>query len=203
MVWPLPPPTGQTIPAKILVGVLTAQDTDCSREFTVLWSPRGMTPLPSASSAYLTHLAGFSCIFCSSLVWGLQGPSPPENASLLHLLSTIRQSRGSHTRFRVALPNLPPRFQPLLHLLAHRHVELMLSEIKLVPSSVLCIFSLKPVLPVFPTSLYPSILLLSPDTRHHLCCFPFPHPHIQSLSVIKSFPTRPMTRSTSPPLPPP
>ena len=102
-------------------------------------------------------------------------------ASLLHVHSTVCQSWSSHTRFRVALPNLPPRFQPLLHLLAHRHVELMLSETRLIPSSVLCIFSLKPVLPVFPTSLHPSILLLSPETRRHLCCFPFPHPHIQSL----------------------
>lgn len=181
MVWLLPPPTGQTVPSKILVGILTAQDTDCSWELAVLWSPRGMTALPLASSAYLTHMAGFSCIFCSPLVWGLQGLSPPEDASLLHLHSTVRQSWSSHTHFRVALPNLPPRFQPLLHLLAHRHVELTLSETRLIPSSVLCIFSLKPVLPVFPTSLHPSILLLSPETRRHLCCFPFPHPHIQSL----------------------
>lgn len=59
----------------------------------------------------------------------------------------------------------------------------MLSETKLIPSSLTCIFPLKPVHPVFPTSLHPSI---SPETGCHLCFFLFPHSHIQLFSMMKS-----------------
>lgn len=91
--------------SKILVGLLTAQNTEHSLELTVLWPPSVMTPLLSS----IFWITSFCCISCSPLLSqfrGFQGSHHPKMLFSHLLLSSVPHSWSFHTSFGLTLPNL-------------------------------------------------------------------------------------------------